>query len=77
MIGLISINYKNSPIEVREKFYFEDNEKIDFYNFLSEQFPIDGIIVLSTCNRTEIYYEYENHLSQEKKNISYNYEMSC
>ena len=67
MIGLISINYKNSPIEVREKFYFEDNEKIDFYNFVSEQFPIDGIIVLSTCNRSEIYYEYENHLGQEKR----------
>mgnify|MGYP000107825092 CR=1 FL=1 len=67
LIGLISINYKNSPIEVREKFYFEDNEKIDFYNFVSEQFPIDGIIVLSTCNRTEIYYEYENHLGQEKR----------
>ena len=67
MIGLISINYKISPVEVREKFYFEDKEKIDFYEFVSKQFPIDGIVILSTCNRTEIYYEYEIHLGQEKR----------
>tara|TARA_Y100000768_G_scaffold189693_1_gene142094 strand:- start:736 stop:2007 length:1272 start_codon:yes stop_codon:yes gene_type:complete len=67
LIGLISINYKISPVEVREKFYFEDKEKIDFYEFVSKQFPIDGIVILSTCNRTEIYYEYENHLGQEKR----------
>ena len=67
LIGLISINYKISPIEVREKFYFDDKEKIDFFNFVSKQFPIEGIVILSTCNRTEVYYEYENHLGQEKK----------
>ena len=67
LIGLISINYKISPIEVREKFYFDDKEKIDFFNFVSKQFPNEGIVILSTCNRTEVYYEYENHLGQEKK----------
>ena len=67
MIGLISINFKTSPIEVREKFYFQDNEKIDFFELLSSECPIEGLVILSTCNRTELYYEYENHIGEEKK----------
>lgn len=67
MIGLISINFKTSPIEVREKFYFQDNEKMDFFELLSSECPIEGLVILSTCNRTELYYEYENHIGEEKK----------
>ena len=67
MIGLISINFKTSPIEVREKFYFQDNEKMDFFDLLSSECPIEGLVILSTCNRTELYYEYENHIGEEKK----------
>lgn len=67
LIGLISINYKTSPIEVREKFYFKENEKIKFYNHLFDEYPIDGLVILSTCNRTEIYYEFEKKPADEKK----------
>ena len=67
MIGLISINYRTSPIEVREKFFFQDNEKVKFYNLLLEKYSVDGLVVLSTCNRTEIYYEFENHIGEEKR----------
>lgn len=67
MIGLISINFKTSPIEVREKFYFQDSEKMKFFDLLSSEYPVEGLIILSTCNRTEIYYEYENHVGEENK----------
>ena len=67
MIGLISINFKTSPIEVREKFYFQDSEKMKFFDLLSSECPVEGLIILSTCNRTEIYYEYENHVGEENK----------
>tara|TARA_B100001063_G_scaffold73587_1_gene67777 strand:- start:2314 stop:3588 length:1275 start_codon:yes stop_codon:yes gene_type:complete len=67
LIGLISINYRTSPIEVREKFFFQDNEKVKFYNLLLEKYSVDGLVVLSTCNRTEIYYEFENHIGEEKR----------
>ena len=67
MIGLISINFKTSPIEVREAFYFQEKEKEDFFNLLSSECPVEGLVILSTCNRTEIYYEFENHLGEEKK----------
>tara|TARA_Y100001936_G_scaffold22734_1_gene20245 strand:- start:6718 stop:7974 length:1257 start_codon:yes stop_codon:yes gene_type:complete len=67
LIGLISINFKTSPIEVREKFYFQDSEKMKFFDLLSSECPVEGLIILSTCNRTEIYYEYENHVGEENK----------
>tara|TARA_B100000214_G_scaffold365579_1_gene333502 strand:- start:1986 stop:3242 length:1257 start_codon:yes stop_codon:yes gene_type:complete len=67
LIGLISINFKTSPIEVREKFYFQDSEKMEFFDLLSTECPIEGLVILSTCNRTELYYEYENHIGEEKK----------
>ena len=67
MIGLISINFKTSPIEVREKFYFQNSEKMKFFELLSSECPVEGLIILSTCNRTELYYEYENHIGEEKK----------
>jgi glutamyl-tRNA reductase len=30
MIGLISINYKHAPVEIREQFDFSDDQKSEF-----------------------------------------------
>ena len=67
MVGLISINYKIAPLEIREKFYFDNSEKIVFNNLLKKRVGVEGLIIISTCNRTEIYFELENHVGQEKK----------
>ena len=40
---------------------------MDFFELLSFECPIEGLVILSTCNRTELYYEYENHIGEEKK----------
>ena len=67
MIGLISINYKHAPVEIREQFDFSDDQKSDFHNILKNNYDVEGLMILSTCNRTEIYFEYENHIGQEDK----------
>ena len=67
MIGLISINYKTAPLEIREKFYFQSTEKSDFHKILLKEYSVEGLIILSTCNRTEIYFEFENHTGEIKK----------
>ncbi len=69
MIGLISLNYKNAPIELREKFYLDNAEKIVFHNLLKKNVGVEGLMLLSTCNRTEIYFEFENHIGKENKFI--------
>ena len=67
LVGLISLNYKVAPVEIRERFHFEDSEKIVFNNLLKKNIGVEGLMIISTCNRTEIYFEFENHIGQEKK----------
>ena len=67
MVGLISINYKIAPLDIREKFYFDSPEKIVFNNLLKKKAGCEGLMIISTCNRTEIYFEFENHVGEEKK----------
>ena len=67
MVGLISINYKIAPLDIREKFYFDSPEKIVFNNLLKKKVDCEGLMIISTCNRTEIYFEFENHVGEEKK----------
>ncbi len=56
MIGVLGINHTSAPIEVRERFSISDNEIEVFADFLCKDSHISSIVVLSTCNRTEIYF---------------------
>lgn len=49
----ISINHRNSPVELREELHLNREEIIDFIPRLKEH--ISEGFVLSTCNRTEIF----------------------
>ena len=69
MIGLISLNFKNAPLDLREKFYLDNADKIVFHNLLKKNVGVEGLMLLSTCNRTEIYFEFENHIGKENKFI--------
>ena len=69
MIGLISLNFKNAPLALREKFYLDNADKIVFHNLLKKNVGVEGLMLLSTCNRTEIYFEFENHIGKENKFI--------
>ena len=67
MVGLISINYKIAPLNIRERFFFDNSEKLVFHNHLRKELDIEGLMIISTCNRTEIYFEFENHIGKENK----------
>lgn len=56
--GFIGISFKQASLEVREKITFTDHKKIDFMR-RAEQFGVDQCMILSTCNRSEIYYFYD------------------
>ena len=56
--GYIGINYKDAKIEVRDRISFTDNQKIDFLQ-KAEEIGVSQCIVLSTCNRSEIFFFYE------------------
>ena len=50
----ISLNHKNTPADVREKFAFTTKGQRQFTEHLKAM--VGGCVVLSTCNRMEIYF---------------------
>lgn len=48
-------NHKCSPIELRERLYFSKKKVKDALKFLKERKVLKGAVILSTCNRVEIY----------------------
>lgn len=52
------VNHKTASIEVREKVYLREDEIAEFSNLLRE--TLDECIIISTCNRTEIYGLYDS-----------------
>lgn len=51
----IGLTYKTAPIEIREKLAFSESSLEEALNHLSKQKSILENIILSTCNRMEIY----------------------
>ena len=58
-IAVIGINHNLSPISIRERVSFTDTKKIEAINILLAK-DIDEIVILSTCNRSEIYISCED-----------------
>ncbi len=61
MVGLTGISYKTSPVEIREQFSLSKEEIIPFSELLQKETDISEIVVLSTCNRTEIYFSQDKY----------------
>ncbi|MBP1617943.1 MAG: hypothetical protein H6Q14_1770 [Bacteroidetes bacterium] len=56
MIGVIGLNYKSAPVQIRETVSFTEEEAELFVRQLKQNKAISGVVVLSTCNRVEIYF---------------------
>ena len=54
-LGLIGISHKTAPVEVREKVALSEEEQKFAVKHLVDHFQVSGCMILSTCNRTEIY----------------------
>lgn len=53
--GYIGINYKDAKLEIRDRISFTDNQKIDFLQ-KAESVGVNQCMVLSTCNRSELFF---------------------
>ncbi|MDW7651345.1 MAG: glutamyl-tRNA reductase [Bacillota bacterium] len=54
-IILVGINHKTAPVELREKLSFSESQLARSLAFCNEQDDISECVILTTCNRTEIY----------------------
>ncbi|UCS93576.1 glutamyl-tRNA reductase [Echinicola marina] len=61
----ISLSYKNAPVEIREIIALDNKAIQSLLIKLKEFFNVKDTLILSTCNRTEVYYAHELDLSVE------------
>ena len=71
MIGVIGISYKTAPLEIREKFSFPKEEIVPFSELLQQETEIADLVLISTCNRTEIYFSQDKHDNQTAFELIY------
>ncbi len=51
----VGFNYKTTPVEIREKFTFNEEKLAEAMIALKDQKSILEDVIVSTCNRTEMY----------------------
>lgn len=71
-IGVVGVNHNLAPINVREKVSFTEIQKIEAINFLLDK-EIEEVIILSTCNRSEVYIQ-SNNIDEKIKIVENFYE---
>ncbi len=54
-LAVVGISHKTAPVEIREKFSFSPNKIIEANRLLKECVFLSENLILSTCNRVEIY----------------------
>ncbi len=61
----LSLSYKNAPVEIRELLSLDEASMQALLIKLKEFFNVSEAMILSTCNRSEIYYSHNLDLSDE------------
>ena len=59
-VVLVGISHKTAPVEIRELFTFSGDEAASAISGIKDMDGIEECMVLSTCNRTEIYAATDN-----------------
>ena len=54
-LGLIGISHNTASVEIREKVALSEEEQKFVVRHIIDNIHADGCMVLSTCNRTEVY----------------------
>ncbi len=61
----VSISYKSAPLNIRELISFDEDSCKRLLKYFKEFTSINEALVLSTCNRTEVYYSSAEDLSAD------------
>ena len=60
---LLGLSHTSSPVAIREAVAFNEQEARTFIVQMREHLGVDEAMVISTCNRTEIYYSHASEIS--------------
>ncbi|MBZ4677093.1 MAG: glutamyl-tRNA reductase [Anaerophaga sp.] len=65
MIGIIGLSHKSAPLEVREQYAFDKEDVGRLSECILAGSQVEEILILSTCNRTELYFS-SHHQNQDR-----------
>ena len=73
-LRFISISHKTASVSKREEYHISDCEKNNLITLIQTAFPdIAGLLLLTTCNRTEIYIESAETTAIDLRDFLVNY----
>ena len=61
----LALSYKTAPLKIREQVSLNEAAAKQLLHFVKNYTPATDVLVISTCNRTEIYYIAEKDLSED------------
>ena len=61
----VSLSHKKAPLAIRELIALDETACKQFLQMMLDYLQATDILILSTCNRTEVYYSAEEDLSSE------------
>lgn len=73
MIGVVGLSHKSAPVYIREKFALNKEEYTDLSRTILKNKNIDELVIISTCNRTELYFTTEECCSPGAFHIIFHY----
>lgn len=68
--GFLGINFNQAGLDIRDKTSFTDVKKMELFQ-RAEEIGVDQCMVLSTCNRSEVYFFYEEERQREEMRLLY------
>lgn len=59
ILQMVGIDYEKADLEIRELFSFQNHAAMQAMEQIKDDFQVGGAVLLSTCNRTELYISVE------------------
>lgn len=67
---VVGVNHEEMDMDERKLFYFHESDKFEFSTYLLD-FMIDQTLILSTCNRSEVYVMCDDSFDESKLKEAY------
>ncbi|WP_310107268.1 glutamyl-tRNA reductase [Algoriphagus sp. 4150] len=61
----LSLSHKNAPVQIREIISLDEKAVHSILLKIKDFFSLNDALILSTCNRTEVYYSHDQDISTE------------
>lgn len=70
-LQMIGVDYEHADIDIRSAFSFQHHATCDILEYIKEINGISGAVLISTCNRTELYISSQKHIDNLKEQLCF------